>query len=70
MDGTAFAAVLFTDLVGSTPLVAWAQALLAQGRPTDRPAARALLEEARAGAQHVNIPAIESRINDWLSQLT
>jgi tetratricopeptide (TPR) repeat protein len=47
----------------------WARMLLRQGRPEDPPRARTLLEEAKAGARDVSIPAVEARIEQLLAQL-
>jgi hypothetical protein len=49
--------------------LAWARMLLRRGRGPDRPKARTLLEEAKSGAREVNIPAVETHINELLTQL-
>jgi tetratricopeptide (TPR) repeat protein len=47
----------------------WARMLLRRGRPEDAPRARTLLEEAKAGAREVSIPAVEARIEQLLAQI-
>ena len=43
--------------------------LVRRGRAEDTPRARTLLEEAKAGARQVNIPAIEARIDHLLAEI-
>jgi hypothetical protein len=47
----------------------WAHMLLRRGRPEDAPRARTLLEEAKAAAREVSIPAVEARIEQLLAQI-
>jgi len=49
--------------------LAWARMLLRRGRPDDASRARALLEAAKAGARQVDIPVIEERIDELLTEL-
>jgi hypothetical protein len=49
--------------------LAWARMLLRRAGTNDAFRARTLLEEAKAGAREVNIPAIEARIDELLAQL-
>lgn len=68
------AAVEVQDRIGARGTVVhtrleWARMLQRRGRPEDTPRARTLLEEAKAGAREVSIPAVEARIGQLLAQI-
>lgn len=67
-------AVEIQDRMGAQGMVvhtrlAWARMLLQRAGTNDASKARTLLEEAKAGAREVKIPAIEARIDELLARL-
>jgi class 3 adenylate cyclase/tetratricopeptide (TPR) repeat protein len=67
-------AVAVQDRIGARGTVVhtrleWARMLLRRGRLEDAPRARTLLEEAKAGAREVSIPAVEARIEQLLAHI-
>src|SRR5437870_2427885 len=68
------AAVEVQDRIGAQGMVvhtrlAWGRMLLRRAGTNDASRARTLLEEAKAGAREVKIPAIEARIDELLAQV-
>ena len=68
------AAVEVQDRIGAQGMVvhtrlAWGRMLLRRAGTNDASRARTLLEEAKAGAREVKIPAIEARVDELLAQV-